>query len=748
MRILLSLFFTTVSVIAGAQSVHIVSAETGNPVVGAHVVWQKGQLKELFISNEKGEVDFPLSHFGPGSRLQISCIGFKTITDSLLRGPKRRYELAPLIKGLETIVVTAQMRPGNPSESVMPIRIIDEQQINRMGAQHLRDVLTNSLNMRLGQDQILGSSLQMQGVGGQNIKILIDGVPVNGRLNGNIDLSQLNLHLVERIEVVEGPLSVLYGTDAMGGTINLITRKTGNEKLEVGFQTHYESVGQYNTRLHSGLQRGNKSIRLSMGRHYFDGWSDGDQSFAIRLTQRADSSRQQAWNPKLQHFATAQFRSVFAGGELRLLSDYFDETISNLGYPRAPFGTTAFDDIYKTRRFNQQLQWEKQDSSYRYHVLFARNDFRRIKNTWFSDLTNLERRLTNNEGDQDTSRFIAHHSRGTYQRRFNRQIQAEFGYDGRHEYTVGARIASRQQAMLDLAVFASAEWILAQGLTLRPSVRFTYNPAYPAPVVPGLQFRYEHPLNKKQLASLTHRFSYARGFRAPDLKELYFFFVDVNHNIRGNPNLQAENGNNFHFTSTYNRQLGNQLITAEVSLFYNQINNLISLAQADVTAFSYFNLEEFRSQGILLRTEWKKEHWLVATGAGITGRGNKLADTLQMPNYLYSPEVNARVEFCEKFTGTQWNIFYKYTGRTPNVITDGMGNFLLSSLAAFHTLDLSGHKEWKKLGIETTVGVKNLFDITNILGATPGGVHSAGGISSPIAMGRLFFVSLQYRFNG
>lgn len=748
MRILLSLFFTTVSVIAGAQSVHIVSAETGNPVAGAHVVWQNGSLKELFISNDNGVVSLPSSHFGPGSRLQISCIGFKTITDSLLRGPKRRYELAPLIKGLETIVVTAQMRPGNPSESVMPIRIIDEQQINRMGAQHLRDVLTNSLNMRLGQDQILGSSLQMQGVGGQNIKILVDGVPVNGRLNGNIDLSQLNLHLVERIEVVEGPLSVLYGTDAMGGTINLITRKTNNEKFEAGLQTHYESVGQYNIRLHGGFQRRNKGFRLTVGRHYFDGWSESDQPFALRLTQRADSSRQQAWNPKLQHFATAQFRWSVVGGELRFMSDYFDETISNLGYPRAPFGTTAFDDFYATRRFNQQLQWEKQDSSNRYHVLLARNDFRRIKNTWFSDLTNLERRLTNNDGDQDTSRFIAHLSRGTYQRRFNQQIQAEFGYDVRHEYTLGARIANQRQAMLDLAVFASAEWLLAKGFTLRPSARFTYNPAYPAPVVPGLQFRYEHPLNKRQLESLTHRFSYARGFRAPDLKELYFFFVDVNHNIQGNPNLRAESGHNFHFTSTYNRQQGNQLITAEISMFYNRINQLIGLAQADATAFSYFNLEEFRSQGVLLRTEWKKELWLVAAGAGVTGRSNRLADTLQMPAFFYSPEINARVELREQVTGTQWNIFYKYTGRTPNVITNSMGNLALSSLSAFHTLDLSGHKAWKKVGIETTIGVKNILDVTNILGATPGGVHSAGGMSSPVAMGRLYFVSLQYRFNG
>merc|ERR1711965_356759 len=94
-----------------------------------------------------------------------------------------------------------------------------------MAAVTLKDVLVNQNNIRVAQDNVLGSSMSLQGMSGQNIKILIDGIPVIGRLNGNIDISQINLNTIERIEIIEGPLSVNYGTDALAGTINLISQK-------------------------------------------------------------------------------------------------------------------------------------------------------------------------------------------------------------------------------------------------------------------------------------------------------------------------------------------------------------------------------------------------------------------------------------------------------------------------------------------------------------------------------------------
>ena len=77
-------------------------------------------------------------------------------------------------------------------------------------------------------------------------QILVDGIPVIGRTNGNIDISQLSLTNIERVEIVKGPMSTLYGTDALGGVINLISAKDTENKFSANGIGTYESVGRYN----------------------------------------------------------------------------------------------------------------------------------------------------------------------------------------------------------------------------------------------------------------------------------------------------------------------------------------------------------------------------------------------------------------------------------------------------------------------------------------------------------------------
>jgi outer membrane receptor for ferrienterochelin and colicins len=72
---------------------------------------------------------------------------------------------------------------------------------------------------------VYGSSVSINGISGEGVKILVNGVPMVGRIDGKIDISQINLTNVERIEIVKGPQSVIYGTDALGGVINIITKE-------------------------------------------------------------------------------------------------------------------------------------------------------------------------------------------------------------------------------------------------------------------------------------------------------------------------------------------------------------------------------------------------------------------------------------------------------------------------------------------------------------------------------------------
>jgi len=100
-------------------------------------------------------------------------------------------------KELETFVVTAQYEKTSKEKAINTIRVISRKKIDALAAVNLGDVLKNELNIRLTQDNVLGSFMSFQGISGQNVKILIDGIPIIGRLSGSIDVSQINLNNID-----------------------------------------------------------------------------------------------------------------------------------------------------------------------------------------------------------------------------------------------------------------------------------------------------------------------------------------------------------------------------------------------------------------------------------------------------------------------------------------------------------------------------------------------------------------------
>ena len=184
----------------------------------------------------------------------------------------------------------------NIDSSVYKVKIIGQSILEKDVFQTVADVINFETNLNIEQDNILGSGINIQGISGQNVKILIDDVPVIGRLNGNVDLSQILLHNVYQIEIIEGPLSVSYGTDALAGTINIITKKKYNKKVNVGLNNYYESVGRYNNSFDVAYNSGNHQYSLELARHFFDGWSPNDDFTLFPENTVADTNRYKLWN--------------------------------------------------------------------------------------------------------------------------------------------------------------------------------------------------------------------------------------------------------------------------------------------------------------------------------------------------------------------------------------------------------------------------------------------------------------------
>jgi len=727
-----------------SQVISIYSIDDKLPIAFANV--QISGVSEMktknLISNSNGEITLNATFNQYPYIIRIQTLGFESFLDTIHQFSNKTFYLTPSQIKLNEFVVTAQYAPGSTEKAVHKIRVIDSEKIEAMGAVNLRDVLTNELNIRLSQDNILGSKMSIQGVSGLNVKILIDGVPVIGRLDGNIDISQINLYNVERIEIVQGPLSVNYGTDALGGTINIITKKNQRESLSISSQNYYESIGQYNTTGRIGYRKNKNTISFDGGRNYFDGWRQNDRAFLVEKPRLADSARFMDWKPKEQYFGTLNLLHQFNKLNLNYTGDYFYEQVMNRGLPRSPYQETAFDDYYNTNRINNSFNLGGPiNSKYRISILAAYNYFQRIKNTFYKDLTTLDQVLSDNPSDQDTTVFHNLMSRGNISSSVDSaKVNYEIGYDIIHETALGIRIKDSKQQIGDYAIFTTLEYNPLKGLTIRPGLRLIYNTAYKAPIVPSVNMKYVLQNNENDKTSIILRGSYARGFRSPSLKELHFYFVDINHNITGNENLKAEQSHNFNVAITGN--FFNKKWITDISVFSNYIENMISLAQSTNTQYSYFNLDRFQSQGIQVQNEFGLGSLKISMGAAYIGRYNHVVADLTNEKFLYTPEVNGNLFYLWEKQNLTFALFYKYTGKLPGFgITLG-DEIYKTEIQEYHMADLSISKSFLKEKLSLTLGSKNIFDVKNISGVSAGAAHSSGSSNIPVAMGRTFFMKL------
>lgn len=657
---------------------------------------------------------------------------------------------------LPEYVTTAQPEPTDARSALHSVRVLKAEELNRRGVTNLAQALEQTIGIRLQQDLVLGSSLTMMGLGGQNIQIMIDGVPIIGRQGGNVDLGQINLDQVLRVELVEGPLGVAYGTNALAGVINIITKSSQLDPYEVQLTHQYESRGESRLAAGAGLKLHPEwLLRVQGGRDHFAGW------------KADESARAHLWNPKEQYFAEANL--VFTpttDRKIRVQSRWFDEEVSLLGNTRRPqFKPYAIDQFFRTRRTDLALHYEGGIGERGYARLTTGfNRFARQRNMYRVDLEADESAAVT--GNQDTSRFDSWMLRGqwAYPRKLDRwQVQA--GVDLRYDRGAGDRIIGENGAdwasMTDLAGFVKFSYRPIDELTLQAGGRYAYNSRYDAPLIPSLHLKYA-PSDQWQW-----RASYGRGFRSPDLKELFFEFIDINHFILGNPNLQAETADHLQSTLTHTRQLAGGQLDVQAMLFYNDLSNRIALFEyietpdglqpavdTSTLRFSYFNMDRFFTQGARLGLNWQHEDWTIGMQANANGLYNpESAETATINRFSYQWSGNANLSYRFE-QGLPWEIsaFVHFQDRIithyPDQDAQGQTVFRERIQNGFTQVDLSLSTRFWSDRISMVVGVRNALNVQQVDisgGGSGGGAHGGGANWAPISPGRSFFVSTQCR---
>jgi len=634
-------------------------------------------------------------------------------------------------KDLDEVVVTGQLNPVAKNNAVQDIIIVSNKTIKSNLFNNLGDLLKYQSNFNLSNDNILGSSILMQGVSGQNVKILIDGVPVIGRLNGNIDVSQLNLSNIDKIEIIKGPLSVNYGSDALAGTINLISKKVISNKLNFSFKNYYETVGVYN--LDFTINFGYKKHKFSsiFQRNFFSGWSKNDAFSLLPQKSVADTNRFKEWNPKLQLSNKTVHAYKHKNLNIRSYGEYFYEKITNRGRPLSPYYINAFDDYYYTFRKNLGSKLIIKNEKYKIQSIIALNQFRRVKNTYYKNLITLSENLVDNSSDQDTSIFNMFMAKSWFSSK-KKTVNYQIGLDIIYETASGQRIADNTQYQTDYSFFSNGEFNI-KNLDLRPGLRVIYNTKYKAPLIPSLN------LMLKLNENFQIRSSYAKGYRAPSLKELFFEFIDINHYIVGNPNLSAEKGDNYRFSSTYSIKNKNYKSSIKGSIFYNNIKDKIDLYNIS-DQYVYFNLYELKTIGGNIDISLLSNAISINTSLSHIGRSNKINSNDPFKYIFYSNyTLNCIYEINPQLT---LNVFYKYNGEKTEFITLENDDIIETKQKAYNSLDISINQIYLNNKLKLSFGIKNLFDVTDLSFQSGFSVHSNSNNKLSIGYGRTYFSSL------
>ncbi|MGB0806270.1 MAG: TonB-dependent receptor [Salibacteraceae bacterium] len=729
--------------IAQDTKIIVIDQEFGQPLPYAHVHFNSTTThkKEIILTNAKGEASLPKTPgFESRIAIHITYLGFTTINDTVKLGSTTKVKMKESIESLDQVVVTAQFSESTPEKALHKITLISRDKIEALNAVSLDQVLARELNMNISQDGITGSSISIQGLSGENVKILIDGVPMVGRLNGSIDLSQINLNDVERIEVVEGPLSVSYGSNALAGTINLITKKGSKKPITVSGKYYGENIGTHNVDARLGFSKGKNYGGLTFTRNFFDGWNIGDPVWG-NPEPIADSSRVKLWKPRTQLLAGLKYGRKLKKGTILFNIQGFDETIINRGYPRGQYDEIAFDDEYLTKRLDNSITLDlKLDTINRLQVIAAYNMYQRERLSYVTDLTGVSSIPNELPGVSDTNFTDLKMLRTTFTRLpKGKSYRYQLGIDFNNETVKGKRILDEKQSIGDYAVFLSLEWQPSFKWTIKPGLRTSYNTSYSSPVVPSLYAKYQIK------PSMSLRGSIARGFRAPSVKELYMDFVDINHDIHGNPDLVAESAIHASLNYTYTYLKKAKTLKFKFGLFYNYIENKITLAQSGNTQYEYANIDEALSLGFNTDAQYTFGHFKTSLGFSYTGTENTIRESDPI-SIFFSPQVTSSVSYAWRKQKTDFSVFYKFSGEQPNFIVGEDGEIQQSVIGSYSLLDFTASKKIWKDRLILGAGVKNILDVTNVNSGSSSGSHGTTDGTRPIAPGRVYFVKLGFQF--
>ncbi len=660
---------------------------------------------------------------------------------------------------LQEVVVTGTGTQHLLKDAPVQTEVISSRMLRQFAGSSLSDILSGLTSSFAFNEGDMGSQMQLNGLGNNYILILIDGKRIHGDVGGENDLSLIDPHNIEKIEIVKGASSALYGSDAIAGVVNIITKKH-NEGLMVENTTRY---GSYNDlRQHNGaaLAWGKWKSYTNFQLQHSDGWQNTGTEYTPSSTVPITDSHNKTVNEHTSWQVSEQLTftpskqwefyangSIYGKGIYRPKGKYpkYDVKTFNLTYRNA---SAAVGGQWKTHAgdvITLDVDWNKHAYYHSFTSTTLAEGFDAdgkliLDFPYFAG----QRILQSNQ-----ERTMAH-LKGVFSLPYEQRLNA--GIEARYDYLEApTSLADRTASDNTEALYVQDEWGMLRWLHLTSGLRLNRNEGFGWRLTPKVAAMVS-------MGDVRLRATWSQGFKSPSLKEMNYRYIrEMNSVIMylGNKDLKAQTSNYFSMSGEWNHKGFN----ATVSGYYNKVENMIALVTIPRTEAPdiyrqqygemlskvrrYQNMEDARTCGVDVSLRYAHKEWTGGisysyldtdahvydtnhdrlTRVVIDGMAHHKGSLFATWEHRFVPTYQLGIGIYGRMSSKR---YYQVDG-------DGKG-YSLWRISTTHTIGNSRH-----LNYRVEAGIDNIF---NYVDRTPHGLHL--GTNTP---GTTFYATLSVRFS-
>lgn len=662
---------------------------------------------------------------------------------------------------LPEVVVTGTGTLHLLKDAPVQTEVINQRMLKNFSGKSIDEILSSLTSSFSFNEDDMGSQMQMNGLGNSYILVLIDGKRIHGDVGGQNDLSLIDPQNIEKIEIVKGASSALYGSDAIAGVVNIITKKHRQEGVLLENSTRVGSYGDLRQHNAVGLNFGKFSSLTNFQLQHSDGWQNTGTEHTVGTEPPIYDSRNKTVN-RHTNWQVAQRFTYKPTDRLELYADgsiyrkriyrtsgkypHYDVKTWDMEYQNASVSTGGTYKLNATDFLQLDVDWNRHAYYYDFTATTLVEDYDKSAGTiyypYFPYLSGQK------ELQSDQQRTMAN-LKGVFSLPYNNKLNvgAEYRYDWLKAPT---RVRGGKAHDYTQSVYVQDEWNPVDMLNITAGLRLNHNSSFGMKLTPKLSAML------KLSNDFRLRASWSQGFKTPAIRELYYRYVrqmSGTYLYLGNENLKPQSSNYYSMSAEYTH--GSLSLT--LSGYYNKLDNMIALVtipnyQAPdeyiilydpVKTRQYQNIETAKTYGLDFNASYS---WRELT----VGLGYSYLDT--RANQYDTTHDRMQKVTIDGMAHHKGNLFAMWGHRFSNDYRLGIGVYGRMSSKRYYQIDGNGkgYQLWRvttthDLGHSKTcdyrleLGVDNIFDYVD---RTPHGLHL--GTTTP---GRTVYATFSIKFH-